>query len=151
MRSRWECETQLAFLKCHVDRPYPPSHVFTCLILMWGELYILNEPFYAVNIQHANFPTRSLGCLELFSSSPLRILGRLSWGPASCLTNTRTIWSEWTHAWWSPLSYLSFERLWPPLLRSSLHPDHFWEPSDLSGLDQNIPPWPTVKSPLVSL
>ncbi len=42
---------------------------------------------------------RTLGCLELFSKSHLSIFWPPSTGLASCLTITRTIWSEWTQAW----------------------------------------------------
>ncbi len=49
----------------------------------------------------------SLGFLELFSNSPLSVSDCLSWGQTSCLTIMRTIWSEWTHAWCSPLSSLA--------------------------------------------
>ncbi len=58
---------------------------------------------------YANFLTRSPGFQELFSNSPLSTFGHLSWGPASRLAIMRTIWSEWTRAWWPPLSYHSFE------------------------------------------
>ncbi len=47
---------------------------------------------------YANFLTRSLGCLERFSNSPLSFLGCLSHGPASRLSITRTIWWEWTRS-----------------------------------------------------
>jgi hypothetical protein len=40
----------------------------------------------------------------LFFNSPLRVSGNLSWGTASRLAITRIIWSEWTQAWWLPLS-----------------------------------------------
>ncbi len=74
----------------------------------------------------ASFPIRSLGFVEMFSNSHLSIFIRLSLGPASCLTIMRTIWSEWTQAWWSPWVSLVFKCLWPPLSRSSL-------PADCSG------------------
>jgi hypothetical protein len=38
----------------------------------------------------------------LFSISPLSIIGHLSRGPASRLAITKTIWSQWTRAWWPP-------------------------------------------------
>ncbi len=72
---------------------------------------------------YASFLKRSFGFLELFSNSPLSFFGRLLWGLASHLTSMRNIWSEWTRAWWSSLSWLNFERLRLPLLRSSLPPD----------------------------
>jgi hypothetical protein len=59
----------------------------------------------------------------LFSNSSLSFFGHISWVQASCLTIRRTIWSEWTQAWWSPSSKLSFECPWPPLSRFSLTPD----------------------------
>jgi hypothetical protein len=36
---------------------------------------------------------------------------------------------------------LSFECFWPPLTQSSLPAWLYWEPSDLSGLDPDSPPW----------
>jgi hypothetical protein len=53
---------------------------------------------------YASFPTKSLGFLELFSNSPLSVCGRLSQGPASCMTITRITWSELTRAGRFPLS-----------------------------------------------
>ncbi len=62
--------------------------------------------------------------LEMFSNCPLNVFGHLSRGPASHLAITRTIGSEWTRAWWLSLLELAcFERLWPPLTRSSLPSD----------------------------
>ncbi len=58
------------------------------------------EPF--LGCHYANLPIRSLGFLELFSNFPSSVFGSLSWGPASRLTIMRTIWSEWTQAWWPP-------------------------------------------------
>ncbi len=45
------------------------------------------------------FTVRTLGCLELFSNSHLSIFDHWATGPASRLTITRTVWSEWTWAW----------------------------------------------------
>jgi hypothetical protein len=85
---------------------------------------------------YASFPTRSLGFVELFPN--LR-------GPASRLAITRTIWSEQTRARWPPLSQLSFECLWPPLLRSNLPSDCFvWS----EWTNQNSLPWHAVIYPL---
>ncbi len=64
------------------------------------------------------------------------------------LVITRTIWSEWTQALWPPLSLLSFDFLWPPLIKSSLLPDCSGKPPDLSGLDPDSPPRLAVKFPL---
>jgi hypothetical protein len=93
----------------------------------------------------AYFSTRFLGCLALFSNSHFSILsspwvGLHSHGPASCLATTRTIWSEWTRAWWPAFPAWSSR-----------------EPSDLGGLNQRDPlgfeqyvPWvhSTVGSPI---
>ncbi len=57
---------------------------------------------------YASFLIRSLGFLELFSNSTLSAFGHLSRGLASCLAITRTIWSEWTRAWWSPFELALF-------------------------------------------
>jgi hypothetical protein len=69
----------------------------------------------------------------------LSIFRHLSRSPFSFLTITRTIWSEWARAWWSPLSKLSF---WMPLASSfEVQPPFwlFWELSDLSGLYRTVP------------
>ncbi len=50
------------------------------------------EPF--LGCHYVSFLTRSLGFLELFSNSPWSIFVCHSWGPASRLAITKTIWSE---------------------------------------------------------
>jgi hypothetical protein len=91
------------------------SHIF---FLPWERV---SRTF--LGYHHASFLTRSLCFLELFSDSLFSVFGHLLWGPASCLAITRTVWSEWTRAWWCQLCYLNFECLWPPLLMSSLPSD----------------------------
>ncbi len=59
----------------------------------------------------------------------------------------RTNWSKWTLAWWPPLE-LSLVCPWTPLTRSNLPAWLSWEPSDLSGLDLDSPPWPSHRFPL---
>ncbi len=59
-----------------------------------------------------------------------------------CLAIMRTIWSVWTQAWWPPLSGLR-----PPLTQSSLSTWLSQEPSDLSGLNPDSPPWLSCKFP----
>jgi hypothetical protein len=66
------------------------------------------------------FLTRPLGFLKLFSNSPLSAFGCLSQGPAYRLAITRTIWSEWTQAWWPPL-WVSLV-FWVPLASLSRGP-----------------------------
>jgi hypothetical protein len=42
---------------------------------------------------------------------------------------------------------LVFEWLWPLLMRFRLLAWLSWKPSDLSGLDQDSPPWPSCRFP----
>jgi hypothetical protein len=51
-----------------------------------------------------------------------------------CLAITRTIWPEWTRAWWPPLScfWLTLTRLSLPIWLSQ-------EPSDMSGINPDSP------------
>jgi hypothetical protein len=59
----------------------------------------------------------------LFSNSPLSTLSCLSRGPASRLAFTRTISTGLEPDAPPPLGLLSFECLWPPLLKSSFPSD----------------------------
>ncbi len=102
-------------------------------------------PFFRLSLKL--FLTRSLGFLVLLSNSPLSIFGCLSWGPASWLAITTTVWFEWTQAVGPPWASLVLSAFgcysWGPASR--------WlssEPSDLSGLDPDSPYWLFAKSPL---
>ncbi len=77
------------------------SSTTSCLffILPWQRV---SWPFFRLWL--CLFLTRSLGFLELFSNFPLSVFGYLSIGPAPSLAISRTIWSEWTRAWWPSLS-----------------------------------------------
>ncbi len=59
------------------------------------------------------------------------------------LAITRTFWSEWARAWWPSLELLlaTVHVAQPPIWLSQ-------EPSDLSGLDSDSPPWLSCKFPL---
>jgi hypothetical protein len=91
-----------------------------------------------LGFHHASSRLGPLGFLELFSNPPLSVFSHLSWGPASRLAITRTIWSEQTRAWWlPPLSQLNFECIWLPLTGSASHltvPRTIWSEWTRSGL-----------------
>ncbi len=55
----------------------------------------------------------------------------------------RIIWSEWTRAWWVPLSCFA-----PPLMQSSLPVWLLQEPSDQSGPNPDSPHWLSYSLPL---
>jgi hypothetical protein len=94
---------------------------------------------------HSAHLIRCLGCLKLFSNFSFECL----WSPLAvqppCLTITRTIWSEWTLAWWPPSSYPC-----PLPMRSSLPAWLSWELSDLSKLYCDSSPKPLCKFPISS-
>ncbi len=78
----------------------PSSSSATSSIIFFLPWERVNRPF--IGCHHANFPARTLGFLELFSNCPVSIIGHISQGAASHLDITRTIWSQWTGAWWPP-------------------------------------------------
>ncbi len=86
-----------------------------------------------------------------FPTLPPSAFGHHQHGPVSCLAITRTIWSELTRTSETPLSLRSFECLWLPFTRSSLPVWLSHDPSDLSGLDSDIPPLALCNFPLDSL
>ncbi len=96
---------------------------------------------------YAHFLNRSIGFLELFSSSPLSIFG--------CLHEVQPpAWLSWESSYLSGLkSDDTLELAWfgAPLATSlEVRPPAwlFQVPSDLSEHDQNSPPWLGVKLPL---
>ncbi len=83
---------------------------------------------------YASFLTRLFVSLELFSNSPLS-----AW-PALTRSSLPPGHNE-NHLVWVHISLVALIEVKPPVWL-------FWEPSDLSGLTHNSPPWLGVKFPL---
>ncbi len=72
--------------------------------LLWFSLHHLHHPLrkselaFVLRLSLCLFLVRSPICLESFSDSFFTVFGHRATSPASCLTTTRTIWSEWTRA-----------------------------------------------------
>ncbi len=86
----WICDSQLVLTHHHYHQLQHLSSSTT------HEKEYANSYF---RLSLCLFSVRSLYCLELFSNSHLSIFGHQANGPASHLTITRTIWSEWNGAW----------------------------------------------------
>ncbi len=140
MRSSWKVWDQLAHLMCCGDHLYPPPPVFTCLIC--GESYINRVQENNSSVHSVTF-TLFCDTLLLTTSSPsssssstsppfsflplplltywLQFTDQVPWLPSCCLTLPQ-------------VSLAASHKVQPNTLPSR-------EPSDLSGLKPDGPPW----------
>ncbi len=94
LAATWTCGYTVVLISSSSRSPF---FIFPWWRVSWLLLLAVTLPFTA----------RCLGSLELFSNSHLSVSCHWATSPASHLTITRTVCSEWTQAWWS--SWSNFE------------------------------------------
>ncbi len=118
---------------------------------MWREFYILSAENLFLSTQcHCHSVLRHTSSHYIiiifiidFISLLFLTLRKSKLNYASFLTRSLGFLELFSNSPWSVFL--------PPLMSLSFHDWLSWEPSDLSALDPNSPPWLAVKSPWVSL